>query len=70
MTGQAYPAVRPGDIASYVLPLPTVQEQRAIAGALDAIDEAIESGSAERDRLTVMKASASDALLTGRLRVL
>ena len=41
-TGQAYPAVRPSDIASYVLPLPPLSEQRGIAAVLDAIDEAIE----------------------------
>ena len=41
-TGQAYPAVRPGDVAAYVLPVPPVAEQRAIATVLDAIDEAIE----------------------------
>ena len=41
-TGQAYPAVRPGDVASYDLPLPPLQEQRAIAAVLDSIDDAIE----------------------------
>ena len=41
-TGQAYPAVRPSDVASYVLPLPPRAEQRGIAAVLDAIDEAIE----------------------------
>ena len=41
-TGQAYPAVRPSDVASYGLPLPPLSEQRGIAAVLDAIDEAIE----------------------------
>ena len=41
-TGQAYPAVRPTDVAAYTLRLPALSEQRCIANALDAIDEAIE----------------------------
>ena len=41
-TGQAYPAVRPVDVTSYVLPIPPLSEQRAIAAVLDAIDDAIE----------------------------
>ena len=42
MTGQAYPAVRPDDVAAYRMPLPPLPEQRAIAEVLDSIDEAIE----------------------------
>ena len=42
MTGQAYPAVRPDDVADYTILLPPLPEQRAIAAVLDAIDEAIE----------------------------
>ena len=41
-TGQAYPAVRPADVANYALPLPPLPEQRAIAAVLDSIDDAIE----------------------------
>ena len=41
-TGQAYPAVRPRDVASYRFILPPLPEQRAIAAVLDSIDEAIE----------------------------
>ena len=42
MTGQAYPAVRPSDVATYPIPLPPLLEQRAIAAVLDSIDGAIE----------------------------
>ena len=41
-TGQAYPAVRPDDVASYKLLLPPPEEQRAIVAILNSIDEAIE----------------------------
>ena len=41
-TGQAYPAVRPVDVASYKLPLPPLPEQRSIAAVLDSIDDVIE----------------------------
>ena len=41
-TGQAYPAVRPSDVTSYLMALPPPAEQRAIAAVLDSIDEAIE----------------------------
>ena len=42
MTGQAYPAVRPSDVATYPILLPPLAEQRAIAAVLDSIDGAIE----------------------------
>ena len=41
-TGQAYPAVRPTDVANFSFVVPSLLEQRAIAAALDAIDDAIE----------------------------
>ena len=45
-TGQAYPAVRPLDVAAYSLPVPPLPEQRAIAAVLDSIDDAIEGAEA------------------------
>ena len=40
-----------------------------MAGALDVVDEAIERGRAQTDMLKSLKASAADALLSGRVRV-
>lgn len=42
MTGQAYPAVRPDDVASYRLLLPSLAEQHDIAALLDSIDDSID----------------------------
>ena len=51
------------------LALPPLTEQRAIAGMLDSVGEAIERAREERVALQAVKASASDALLSGRVRV-
>ena len=50
-------------------PLPPPAEQRTIAAALDGADAAIEVARAEFNGLRCLKESASDALLTGRVRV-
>ena len=49
--------------------LPATQEQRHIADMLAAVDDTIERGRAEMNVLQTVKASATDALLTGRVRV-
>ena len=51
------------------LPLPPLEEQQVIARMLDAVDQALERAREERSGLQALKASASDALLTGRVRV-
>ena len=58
-TGQAYPAVRPADVAAYKLSLPPLSEQRAIAAVLDSIDEAIERA----DEVIAASEHLRDALL-------
>ena len=67
-TGQAYPAVRPGDVADFRLPLPPLSEQQAIAGVLDGVDAAIGQAKHETNMLKLLKDSTADALLTGRVR--
>ena len=57
------------DIRRLQIPVPTCDEQRVIAAALDGIGEAIEETKAERKNLDEMKSSAAEALLTGRLRI-
>ena len=50
-------------------PKPPVAEQRAITTMLGSVDEAIKQTRDEREELQSLKASAADALLTGRVRV-
>ena len=61
--------INPTSLKSLTIPLPSLSEQQAIAEALDGVDEAIEQARRERDGLQLLKASAADALLTGRLRI-
>ena len=49
--------------------LPPNAEQQAITVLLEGIKETIGRSREERDGLQSLKASASDALLTGRVRV-
>ena len=51
------------------VPKAPVAEQRAIAAMLDGVDDAIKRANEERSGLQSLKASASDALLSGRVRV-
>ena len=55
-----------------LLQLPTFEalaRQRAIAALLDSVEENIERGRMETAMLKSLKASAADALLTGRVRI-
>ena len=61
--------INPTSLKSLMIPLPPLPEQRAIATALDGVDEAIEQARRERNGLQSLKASAAEALLTGRVRV-
>ena len=61
--------INPTSLKSLTIPLPPLPEQHTIAKMLDSVDEAIEQGRAETQMLQFLKASAADALLTGRVRV-
>ena len=61
--------VQPDTIRELSVPLPPLREQQAIADALDGVDEAIERGRTQTVMLKSLKASAADALLSGRVRV-
>ena len=57
------------DVSQMPFPLPLPPEQRAITGLLDSVDKTLERTRGEREVLLSLKASAADALLTGRVRV-
>ncbi len=65
----AQPNINAAEYSSLRIPLPPLEEQRAIAAALDSVDGAIDRAREERARLHSLHASAADALLTGRVRV-
>ena len=52
------------------VPKPSAAEQQVITNALEALDSSIERATGECEMLQTLKASASDALLTGRLRTI
>ena len=60
--------INPTSLKSLMIPLPALPEQEIIAGVLDGVDTAIEQDRNETNALTFLKASAADALLTGRVR--
>ena len=64
----AVPILNKQQFSRVLIPLPPLPEQRTISILLDGVDEAIESRRAEREKMIAMKASAADALLTGRVR--
>lgn len=69
LTGEGRNGLNLGLLRSFLIPLPTLQEQQTIAAMLDSVDAAVERSREERDMLESLKASTADALLTGRTRV-
>lgn len=61
--------ISPTSLKSLVIPLPSLAEQQAIAEVLASVDSTIGQARMETNMLQSLKASASDALLTGRVRV-
>ena len=70
----AYGQTRPGlsllNIGEAKIALPQLSEQRVMVLMMDSVDEAIERGRTETEMLQSLKASATDALLTGRVRAI
>ena len=56
-------------LRQFPLALPPLEEQQAIVAALNAVESAITQGRSETDVLRSVKASASEALLSGRVRI-
>ena len=69
VTGSTFPNLGRDEISNLRVLNPTLPEQQAIVDVLDSVDEPIERVREERDVLQSFRAAASDALLTGRVRV-
>ena len=69
ITGSRMPRTSWNHLRKFQFACPPLAEQKAIAAILDSVDTAVEHHQAECEALKDLKASASDALLTGRVRV-
>jgi len=58
-----------GDLESFMLPLPLVNEQKKIADILTSIDDEVEKEMNHKDQLETLKKGLMQVLLTGKLRV-
>ena len=65
----AQPNINASEYSSLLVPLPPIVEQQTIVSVMNCMDETLERGRIETDMLNSLKASAADALLTGRVRV-
>ncbi|MBR0257879.1 MAG: restriction endonuclease subunit S, partial [Synergistaceae bacterium] len=67
--GAAQPNISKQIITQYSIPLPTLQEQTAIADTLTALDTEISSLEAERLKISQIRDGAMNDLLTGKVRL-
>jgi len=70
LTGSNYPAINGNDVKSLKLPVPSLEEQRAIATVLSDMDAEIAALEAQRDKTRALKQGMMQELLTGRIRLL
>ena len=62
--------INPTALKTLIVPLPPLPEQQAIAAILESVDDVDrEAAKGTGEGLRKLKESASDALLTGRVRV-
>jgi len=57
------------DLESFIVPLPSIVEQKKIADILSSIDEEIEKESKHKDHLESLKKGLMQVLLTGKIHV-
>ena len=65
----AQPNINAQEYASMTVPYPPLEEQQAIVALLDRVAQSTERGREEHDVLQLLRTAASDALLTGFVRV-
>lgn len=69
LKGAAQPGLNCSDVAKFLVPLPSLEEQIAIAGVLSDTDAEIAALEARLEKTRVLKQSMMQALLTGRVRL-
>ena len=69
VTGSTFPNLSYETISGLRVPNPNSLEQEVIGATLEYVDQSIASGRKAGEGLRKLKESASDALLTGRVRV-
>jgi type I restriction enzyme S subunit len=69
LKGAAQPGLNCGDVENFVLALPSIPEQSAIAKVLSDMDSEIEELEQKRDKYRYLKIGMMQQLLTGRIRL-
>jgi type I restriction enzyme S subunit len=70
LVGSNYPAVNSSDIKNLKIPLPSFNEQKAIAQILSDMDSEIEALEQKRDKYKALKQGMMQELLTGKTRLI
>jgi len=69
LTGSNYPAINGGDVRKLEIPLPSIEEQTAIAAVLSDMDADLAALEQQRDKTRALKQGMMQELLTGRIRL-
>ena len=69
LTGSSYPAISSGDVGSLTIPIPSFDEQAAIATVLSDMDAEIAALEARREKTRDLKQAMMQELLTGKTRL-
>ncbi len=69
LTGSNYPAINSSDVRGLTIPIPSIEEQTAIATLLSDLDAELAALEARRDKTRALKQGMMQELLTGRTRL-
>ena len=69
LTGSSYPAISSGDVGSLTIPIPSFDEQAAIATVLSDVDAEIAALESRRNKTRDIKKAMMQELLTGKTRL-
>ena len=69
LTGSSYPAINSGDVRSLQVPMPSYEEQTAIAAIVSDMDAEIAALEAELAKMRDLKQGMMQELLTGKIRL-